>query len=183
MKTILFFVIFINPILNYSQTNISKSDIESEENELAAKICGASYLAWGSSGPILSIETVILHHLGVSTDDPKRSEIISTFFNENHLKLICNGASLRKHREYEHFFKRAIACQSYDYIYHIAGNEDYTIDLNAYEIIDGKKETILDYVEKILNTPKLKKQYDIESLIMLKETLEEVGVVRGKDLK
>jgi hypothetical protein len=155
---------------------------QNEDDELASRICGASYLAWGGGEPVDFLEAAILDEIGVSLNDPNRSKLISDFFNSNHNKLICNKKSSQKFRDNEHLFKRAIATEKYDYIYHLAGNDEYSVNLNAYEIVEGKKETLLDYVDMILDDPEKRKGFNIDELKLLRLTLVEIGVVKGEEL-
>jgi hypothetical protein len=186
IKSILLFSILLISNFSFAQTveekTSEKLNINSDNNDLASKICGASYLSWGSSNPVISLEMTILDEIGVEIDDPLRSQKISEFFNKNHDRLICGDDSLQKFRKREHFFKRAIAIQAYDYFDHLAESDDYSINMNAYEIIDGKKETLIDYVDKILNDPAKRALYNIDGLKNLRITLEELGVVKGSEL-
>jgi hypothetical protein len=155
---------------------------DSENNALADNICGASYSAWQTGTPVDSFESTILNEINVSYDDPLRAKKISDFINNNHDKLICSDDSLQKHRKREHVFKRAIALQSYYYFHHLAKSDDYSINMNFYEIVDGKKETLLDYVDMILNDPEKREMYNLNSLNNLRDTLEDLGVVKGSEL-
>jgi hypothetical protein len=186
IKSILLLSILLISNFSFTQTVDEKTNeklnINSDNNDLAFKICGAGYLSWGSPSPVKSLEKTILNEIGVSVDDPLRSQKISEFFNKNHEKLICDDGSLQQFRQREHFFKRAIAIQAYDYFYHLAESDDYSINMNAYEIIDGKKETLIDYVDKILNDPAKRALYNIAGLKDLRIILEELGVVKGSEL-
>jgi hypothetical protein len=155
---------------------------QNDDDELASRICNASYLAFGGAEPAKFLNAAILSQLGVDLNHPNRSQIISDFFNENHDNLICNGMSHKKHREYEHIFKRAIAHKEYGFLYHYAGNEEYSINFNTYEIVDGKKETLLDYVDMILSDPVKRDEYNIDELKMVRLTLVEIGVLKGEEL-
>jgi hypothetical protein len=155
---------------------------DSDNNALAGNICGSSYLAWQGGTPVDSFESTILKVINVSYDDPLRAKKISDFFNNNHAKLICGCDSLQRHRAREHVLKRAIAIHSYEYINHLASSDDYSINMNFYEIVDGKKETLLDYVDMILNDPEKREMYNLSGLNVLRETLEDLGVVKGSEL-
>ena len=181
---ILFSLIFINSIFSQNVV-IENGEVignDSENNALAGNICGASYLAWQGGTPVDSFESTILKVINVSFDDPLRAKKISDFFNNNHAKLICGCDSNSRHRSREHVFKRAIAIQSYEYINHLARSDDYSINMNFYEIVDGKKETLLDYVDMILNDPKKREMYNLNALNILRENLVDLGVVNGSEL-
>ena len=172
---ILFSFLFSNSIFSQNVV-IENGEIignDSENNALANTICGAMYLAWQGATPVASFERTILNKINVSYNDPLRAKKISDFINNNHDKLICSDDSLQKHRKREHIFKRAIALQSYFYFHHLAKSDDYSINMNFYEIVDGKKETLLDYVDMILNDPEKRKMYNLNSLNNLRDTLED----------
>jgi hypothetical protein len=186
IKPILLLSILLISNFSFTQTVDEKTNeklnINSDNNDLADQICGASYLSWGGPTPVKSLEMTILDEIGVAVDDPQRSKKISEFFNKNHDRLICGDDSLKKFRKREHFFKRAIAIQAYSYFDHLAESDDYSINMNAFEIIDGKKETLIDYVDMILNDPAKRALYNVDGLKNLRITLEELGVVKGSEL-
>jgi hypothetical protein len=171
-------------ILFYLFISISYSQNSSDENlELALRVCGASYLAWNGSTPVRTFERVILNEIGTTFDDPERFKKISDFINNNNKFLICVNETVPNHRKREHVLKRAIAFQNYSYLNHLAENEDlYSIDLNFYEIVDGKKETLLDYVNMIIADPEKLNDYDEDGLYELRDMFIEMGLKKGSEL-
>ncbi|SDS11446.1 hypothetical protein SAMN05216503_2019 [Polaribacter sp. KT25b] len=186
IKSILLLSILLISNFSFAQTVDEKTNeklnINSDNNDLANKICGASYISWGGANPVKALEMTIINEIGVEADDPLRSQKISDFFNKNHDRLICGDDTRQKFRKREHFFKRAIAFHAYVYFDHLAESDDYSINMNTYEIIDGKKETLIDYVDKILNDPEKRKLYNVDGLKNLRITLEELGVTKGEEL-
>ncbi len=60
--------------------------------------------------------------------------------------------------------------------------DDYGYNLNHFEIVDGKKETILDYIEKILNDPELLSKYNADTLRLLHSDFIDYDAKRGSEL-
>jgi hypothetical protein len=126
---------------------------------------------------------VILSEIGVEYNDPERIRKISEFLNENYDNLICGGSTFRKIRDYEHVFKRMIASENYIYIEYLAENEDlYSVNLNLFEMVNGKKETILDYVEMIIAEPIKLQKYNEKVIFELRDMFIDMGLKRGVEL-
>ena len=172
-KLILILILLIIPFLGFAQ--------EKDDN-LADIFCSLGYSNWGSSEPVVGFERVILSHLGVDENHPDKEKLISKFFNENNAKLICGEDTDEFIRPNEHILKRSIALSEYDFLLHAANSSKYTLDWNFYEMVDGKKETILDYLDMIINDEELALEYNIPELRTLVSTLEARGGKRGKDL-
>ena len=156
-------------------------EVEAEDN-LADRICGIGYMDWASTSPVRGFEKSILKHLGVPEDSPDREKHISKFFNDNNSKLICGEDTDDFIREEEHILKRSIALSEYDFLLHAANNSKYELDWNFFEMVDGKKETILDYLDMIIADEELALEFDVDELKTLVGTLEEAGAKRGRDL-
>lgn len=156
---------------------------EKNDETLAAKICSLGYSNWGSSVPVSGFEEDILSYIGISNDDPNREKHIAKFFNENNHLLICGEDNDEFIRPNEHILKRSIALSEYDFLLHAANSPKYDdMDWNFYEIVDGKKETILDYLDMIINDEELAIEYDVDELKSLMRVLEQNDAKRGKDL-
>jgi hypothetical protein len=99
------------------------------------------------------------------------------FLNDNKQKLICpNSGGIKA----KHFYKRMFQLSLDEFfIDYIIDPEMKDLDLNAYEIVDGKKETLLDYIGK-----KIKNNIgDVDTLIYISDTLhEEFGAKFGVEL-
>lgn len=163
--------------------NLMVAQEEDKDNSLAIKICGKGYLTWPSVDAIEKFENSILSYLGFPESTPNKEKIISKFFNENNSKLICNDDSDSYIRPNEHILKRSLGRAEHDFLKYIANSSKYEIDWNFYEIVDGKKETMLDYIEKIINDPELAEDYNIPELKTLVRTIEGRGGKRGHELK
>lgn len=98
----------------------------------------------------------ILKSMDVNSSSSNANEVVSEFLNTNKNKLICEGdrTSINKFRSRkQHLFKMAlydVVIELYDEI--LLDEESYKIDFNGYEIVDGQKETIVDYIDKLIAT-------------------------------
>jgi hypothetical protein len=161
------------------------NNIEGEfvDNELGNFVCATYYSSLNSTNPTEDFDMKILEKLGEDKNSPNRKNIVGKFLNENHKNLICGEDSDARLRSNEPLLKRAIGRGEYGLINNLMFFEDdYKYNLNHYEIVDGKKETILDYIEKILNDPELLKRYDTDSLMVLHNDFIEYEAKRGKEL-
>lgn len=168
-----------------SLTKADDSEINSETGatKLANKICMGGYITWPSIEPVGKFEEVVLLHLNLPYDTPNKEKIIAKFFNDNNSKLICGDDSDEFIRTSEHFLKRSLARSEHTYLIHMANSEGYEdYDWNFYEIVDGEKETILDYLDMIINDPDLAEDYDIPELKTLMRVIEENDGKRGREL-
>ncbi|WP_157603721.1 hypothetical protein [Polaribacter atrinae] len=176
--------IILNLLVILCYTEVYSQTLPPVENDdLRSSICRAAYLALHGPTPVVSFESVILKKIQVDFDDPNKFYKISEFLNDNHKNLICGDDSNTKHRKNEHIFKRMIALQDYAYIDHLAENDElYSINWKLYEIIEGKKETILDYVNMIIADKEKFNEYDEDGLFELRDMLIEMGVKKGSEL-
>jgi len=189
MKILLKFRVIILVIVTFfSTSNINAQTTKKSGNEvgeydltLADRICSKGYVHWASSTPVRGFETAILKHIGLPENTPDREKKISKFFNDNNSKLICSENDYYI-RENEHILKRSVALSEYDFLMTAANSSKYELDWNFYEIVDGKKETILDYLDMIINDVEMEEEYNINELKSLIVALEEAGAKRGREL-
>ncbi|MEL6562132.1 MAG: hypothetical protein AAFQ94_28360, partial [Bacteroidota bacterium] len=160
------------------------------------QICRLLYDSTGDSNPAEKFEEGILKvskslNLYPELSDKSISElseiekikIISRFFNDNNNCLICGNDTSLKIRNNEHILKRSISSNMPHLLRKALETENYDIDYNFYEIVNGKKETILDFIDKILSNEDLMRTYDKEELEDLMDMIEDSGGKRGKELK
>lgn len=176
IKNILFISFVLLSFVGQSQ--------EKQEDTLAERICGSGYANWTSTDFIVNFENAILRHLGYPKDHPDKEKIITKFFNENNALLICGDDNDTYIRENEHILKRSLALGEWEFLDYVANSNKYNgFDWNFYEIVDGKKETILDYLDMIINDEELASEYDVDELKTLIGVLEEAGAKRGRELE
>lgn len=184
-KTIVFILCILFSNFGFSQENCeqAKNGKLSTENTLARDMCRKGYVHWSSSSPIKGFEKSILRYLGYPEDDPEKEKHISAFFNQYNACLICDDSADIYIRENEHILKRSLALGEYNFVYYAAKSNKYKLDWNFYEIVEGEKETIIDYIEKIINDEELASDYNVLELKTLVSYIENSGGKRGKKLK
>lgn len=171
-------------IANESVTDIMKPMKTLSDDELETvikKICGNIILSRTNGFKPNEFKEIILDELDVSptTDSEAKNELVSNFLNQNKQKLICPKATGKTDSRDLHIFKTAAlegTIDLYDEI--LLDDEEYEIDLNAYEIVNGKKETIVDYLDKLL-AGQFKGDEDLE---LLRDDIIDMGGKRGVEL-
>jgi hypothetical protein len=186
MKNILKILIVLCCTYNANSQNTLKEKFGvkiKDTSGLANFVCATYYSSLNNSDPNSNFERMILERLGVNREHPKSKEIIGLFLNEYHKLLVCGKDSDARLRDSESLIKRSIGRGEYGLINHLMFyEEEFGYDLNSYEIVDEKKETILDYIEKILNDPDLFNRYDKASLKVLHNDFIEYDAKRGSEL-
>ncbi|RXP54521.1 hypothetical protein EC396_09045 [Lutibacter sp. HS1-25] len=95
----------------------------------------------------------IATQIGVNPNNEDINSILSDFLNQNKNKMICAKDPKSNTSRSMHFYKYAILngiIDLYDEI--LFDDEEFEIDFNAVEIVDGKPETLLDYIDKRITT-------------------------------
>jgi hypothetical protein len=162
------------------------NNIEGEfepDNEMASFVCASYYSSLSAEKPMNYLESNIMIKLGLDENHPDRKKIIGKFLNENHNKIICGKDNLGRLRDREPLLKRSIGRGEFGLIETLMlEEEEYMYNLNHFEIVDGKKETILDYIEKILNNPELLSKYNAAKIRVIHNDFIEYEAKRGIDL-
>ena len=123
---------------------------------------------------------IIADGLGVDQNNENINKIVSDFLNDNKQNLICNPDKAAKDNRFKLYYKSAMLKGITDLFDEILLNDDeFSIEFNMYEIIDNKKETLLDYIDKLIAS----NHYDKEELQMIQMDIEDLGGKRGIDLK
>ena len=102
---------------------------------------------------------------------------LHNFLNQNKQKLVCpDYLGIKPQLFFKRMFELSLAGFFEDYI---IDPELKDLDLNAYEIVNGKKETLLDFINIHLE----KGRGDSDTLIFIRDTLhEEYGAKFGAEL-
>jgi hypothetical protein len=162
---------------------ISKIGGAIDPSGLALEICTIYYHSVIMPDSIGAFEKGVMLKLGLDEKDPNIKKIIGDFLNEKHDQLICGEEAINRLRENEPLLKRSIGRGEFKLLYQLLDFEDeYRYDLNHFEVVDGKKETILDYIEKILNDPEILSNYDSDKMKLLRNDLIEYEAKRGTEL-
>ncbi|WP_370477068.1 hypothetical protein [Tamlana flava] len=142
-----------------AQTNCIKTENGSSEVEMiASKICLSLDINFGYDNGGEKIEDIFLYHLGITRDTPNYKQQILEFWNTYSNCFVCELESSKKTElPYPtHFLKRVVDFGLMTEIFDeflLEDSEEFPIDVNAIEIVDGKGETLLDYLDKIIANP------------------------------
>jgi hypothetical protein len=156
--------------------NGSLSDVEKIANardpklvELSNTICKrlSRYQAQGHSTPQEILESNILSYLNISKDTPNYRKKITSFWNKNFSNLVCTWADFGMTAP-QHLSKRIIDMDLHKQVYYKYLLRDKEIDINGIDIVDGRKETILDYIDGILADPEAGDKYNVKEIKKLK---------------
>lgn len=123
--------------------------------------------------------SIIANGIGIDPSQKGANKLISTFINDNHDNLICPKDPTNTSHRKKHIFKDMLQRGLMDIFDDIIMDDDeYTIDFNAYEMVNGKKETLIDYIEMMIDED----GDDDGDLTFLIEDIEDSGGKRGADL-
>ena len=101
----------------------------------------------------------------------------NNFLNQYGEKLKCRAYPNFDFKE-EHIFKRMLNFQLTDYYYdYLLMQKKGAINFNIYEIVDGKKETLIDFIDKMIK----RKLGNEDTLDDIKDELLNLGALSGED--
>jgi hypothetical protein len=148
---------------------------------MQAKGSGSKTLLEGAAK---SIEDILLAHLDLTRSSKDFEKKVTKFWNKNHNNFIC-GANT--HYGKKHLFKAVLDMQMASTVllgFFLKEDQKYKMNVNSYEMIRGKPETVLDYLYNIKAGKNSGLNYNIPEINELVEILEdEYNALRGKDLK
>ena len=154
---------------------LTQEEIKGIRNRLCMNIFNAS--SFGLKPDEFKKE--ILTPLGFDIHDPNANKIVSSFLNKYKQKMVCPKDPGDLSTRDLHLYKTAIINGVIDLFDEILFDDDeYQIDFNAFEIVDGKKETVLDYLDKLLSTTH-KGDDDLE---LLRDDIIDFGGRRASEL-
>jgi len=123
---------------------------DAEVERFAQTLCSTLKLEEGKASVGDAIKNRFLDRLSITTDTPDYGLPIAELWNAISPGLICrnehNGA-----RGPEHFLKRVVDLALTGPVFDeflLYDHEEYPIDVNAYEIVNGAPETFLDFLEE-----------------------------------
>ena len=169
-----------NPIIEtgFQQKELTESEIKS----IAHKLCGNIKVASAGGFEKEKFQNYIFEALNVNLEisDDSKYGIISNFLNKYKQKLVCEKSKDKGGDRNRHLYKVAVLEGVIDFYDEILLDDDfYTINLNAYEIVNGKKETLIDYIDYLISTG-LHGKSDLE---LLRDDIIDLGGKRGMELK
>lgn len=183
---LVFIVLFL---FNTQAQNEAKIDNEKLE-VFANRIChlALTFRTSNAKQAGYNIEEFVLNWIGISKEDPNYKEKLTKWWNENNHRFICHEEGITERtRNPQHFLKRVVDLGMhklvlYDFL--LSDEDDYPIDVNAVEIYNGKEETLLDYLDKILSNPNNEKTYNMKEIEWLRFTIiEDYSAKRASELK
>jgi hypothetical protein len=178
INLIIIFICF--SIYTYGQGADNRLSAE-KINKIACALCSNVNWAKSEGLDIPPWKQTMEERLGFKGNNKEFRVFFHTFLNTYKNKIICPQFKVSS-RIYpsQHLFKRILAVgmnETYEeYFFNL---EEGAIDFNAYEMVNGKKETVLDWIEKWIALGK----GDAEELRDVAYSLkDEFGAKYGKDL-
>jgi hypothetical protein len=150
-------------------------------NNITCGICSDVMVARREAYDIPKWQETMEKELGYAGTEKDFPKYFNNFLNTYKNQLICPKYQVTTNiYPPQHLFKRILASGMNEiYEEYFFNFENGDVDFNAYQIIDGKKETILDWVEKWIELGR----GDAEELRDVAYSLEdEFGAKYGKDL-
>ena len=161
----------------------------SQDSMIALEVCSCLY---GSPGIDFeagrNFEKCILRQLELDVNIPNKEAYVIRFLNENVDELICettNDVDEVSVRDLEPMFKKAIGMGYYGVFKYMDENGRYKnkINLNHVEMVNGEKETVLDYLYNIFENEDLLEEYDADKIASLIFIVRRLGGKRANELK
>lgn len=164
------------------KSDIQIKDLSEEELGLIVKkLCTNITLATSTGFMRIEFEEAIIQSLKIKpANEEEKNILIVSFLNKYKQKLICPKSKGDSNSRDLHIYKVA-ALQGITDLFNeiLLDDEDFPgVDFNAYEIVDGKKETLVDYIEYLIGT----NLYDNDELELLRDDLIELSGKRGSEL-
>ena len=175
MRAFLIFLLLLMSSTGHAQGG-DNSDIEAKADRISADVCSSiqEFRSFEGSSFQDNMKRIAIQELQADLNTPQGKIQFADFWNANNDKMVCT--SLAGIYPAEHVFKRAIQMRVDKPIlreFFLASPTDFPINVNAVETLEtGEKETVLDFVDKVLNLPDVDDMYDKGKIIRLKRILE-----------
>ena len=182
-------------LLNVAEIgHIDSMELEHEIERLANKLCDVlvlSSMSERTASPEM-FEDVMAEHLKISKTEKGFKKAIGTFWNTNHDKLVCTEERMG-HRTPQHFLKRIVDVRLHneflmDYLMSDEFWSDELMEINSFEVVGGRKETIVDYIDKTLTLLNAETQNEVTRIVVDEMTVAQnymiaiLGAKRGDEL-
>lgn len=136
---------------------------------------------------VYTLQSVFINRFKLSKDSKNLNKQIAYYYNLYADRLNCTISPHERSRNPENFLKRAVSLGKYEtilYDFLLSDPEKIQINVNSVEVINGKKETLLDYLNTILATPAKRSQYVASDLEDLRSwIIDEYGAKTAEELK
>jgi hypothetical protein len=165
--------------------SLQSKEMEGLSNKICSKLIAAQELTGENSAKVL--ERLLLKHINLTKKTKDYKTQLTKFWNKNIDQMICTTPSVNK-KSPQHLMKRVIDMKLdgqvyFNFIFELDEDESQGININAIELTTTGPETVIDYLDKILANPTLKRSYVFRELRDLREGLiEELGAKRASEL-
>jgi len=124
--------------------------------------------------------SIIANGIGIDPNQEGANKLISLFLNEHFNDLICPKDPKDTTHRKKHIFKDIILIRGGFDIFNdiVMDPDEYSIDWNLYEIVNGKKETLIDYIEYLIE----REGDDDGDYAFLISDIRDLGGKRGAEL-
>jgi len=152
------------------------SGISSEVSTVRSRICSSIYEFRTVEGASFqnNMKRIAAQELGIDLRTLQGKKQFADYWNANNDQMICK--SIAGIYPAQHVFKRAIQMKVDKPIlreFFLTNPNDFPINVNAVETLaNGEKETLLDYVDKVLRHPEVDNIFNKGQIIRLKRILE-----------
>lgn len=154
---------------------LSKKEVE----DIRDSLCIITDASKSSGFQKARFEKPILDAYKTSDFDKNKNQIVSHFLNSYKNDLICKKINDTTVKRNLHLYKLNLLRSVIDTFDELLLDEDnYTIDFNAYEIVDGKKETVVDYIDKLIAGG----LHDRGELLSIRDVIVHLGGKKGSEL-
>jgi hypothetical protein len=167
-------------VMNILDTGLKLRELSKKEVEgVRDKLCYQTDSARVSGFKKDVFEKPVLEIYKLSANDKNKNQIVSQFLNTYKNDLICIKQQDTDIKRNVHLYKYALFRSIIDTFDELLLDEDnYTIDFNAYEMVDGKKETVVDYIDKLIAAGR----HDKGELLSVRGAITHLGGKRGSEL-
>ena len=147
----------------------------SEIQNLTGKMCNYLVIANSTGNQEsagIKIEDYILEFNGWTRETDNYQVKFSEFWNKYSEHFICTN-HLDRYEE-QHFFMRVIDMQMYTPVlveFLLKDETIYPIDVNVVQDLEGQRDTVLDFVDSIINDPSIHSRYEMSEIREIREIL------------
>ena len=153
---------------------------------LADQICNAMiiYDTTGTGALHEAFELVILNHLNIDkNNNPNYWVNIRNFWNQHHEQMVCQSEA-PGYDSPQHILKRVVEMGDASNFYFGYFLADRQVNVNAIEMRNGQPETVVDYLDTILEDPQSNLVYDLNEVRRLRSILVELmGARRAREIR
>jgi len=175
MRAFLIFLLLIMSSASHAEGG-ENSDASSKVSTVRSRICSSIYEFRTVEGASFqdNMKRIAAQKLGIDLSTLQGKKQFADFWNANNDQMICK--SIAGIYPEEHVFRRAIQMRVDKPIlreFFLASPNDFPINVNVVvTLANGEKETVLDFLDRILSSPDVDDMYDKGQLIRLQRILE-----------